>query len=173
DHKWYDELTDGVLKEEALMHKAKFKDSWGNASPGVMKFCTWLKNSFEKFHELDRDVLVKLEECWNHGANNVGSTQDNLGPKEQHDEDRHKLFSNPAHEPPVCNIRGFAMTKYSFKADEEYVAIEEDEYADLARTDVDACRAYHEMLKYGVSLGLGYGVLDPCTDLAVKKSTNW
>ncbi|GJY26921.1 hypothetical protein Tco_0401647 [Tanacetum coccineum] len=37
DHKWYDELVDG-----------KFK----------------LKSSFENFHELDHDVLVKLEECW-------------------------------------------------------------------------------------------------------------
>ncbi|GKE46253.1 hypothetical protein Tco_1477511, partial [Tanacetum coccineum] len=29
----------------------------------VMKFCEWLKNSFENFHELDYDVFVKLEEC--------------------------------------------------------------------------------------------------------------
>ncbi|GJU70143.1 ribonuclease H-like domain-containing protein [Tanacetum coccineum] len=27
DHKWYDELTDGKLKEEALMHKAIFEES--------------------------------------------------------------------------------------------------------------------------------------------------
>ncbi|GJT93857.1 retrovirus-related pol polyprotein from transposon TNT 1-94 [Tanacetum coccineum] len=36
----------------------------GDATPGVMKFCTWLKNSFGDFHELGYDVLVKLEECW-------------------------------------------------------------------------------------------------------------
>ncbi|GJY70250.1 hypothetical protein Tco_0473953 [Tanacetum coccineum] len=41
DHKWYDELIDGKLKEEALMHKARFKDSWGDTTPGVMKFCAW------------------------------------------------------------------------------------------------------------------------------------
>ncbi|GJY74432.1 hypothetical protein Tco_0478863 [Tanacetum coccineum] len=64
DHKWYDELVDGKLKVEALMHKAKVKGSWGDATPGVMKFCAWLKSSFENFHELDHDVLVKLEECW-------------------------------------------------------------------------------------------------------------
>ncbi|GKE93848.1 hypothetical protein Tco_1574943 [Tanacetum coccineum] len=29
------------------------------------------------------------------------------------------------------------------------------------------------MMQYGVSLGLGYGVLTTCTDLAVKKSTIW
>ncbi|GJW26357.1 hypothetical protein Tco_0040168 [Tanacetum coccineum] len=36
----------------------------GDATPEVMKFCRWLKNSFENFHELDSDVLVKLQECW-------------------------------------------------------------------------------------------------------------
>ncbi|GJY39887.1 hypothetical protein Tco_0426251, partial [Tanacetum coccineum] len=64
DHKWYDKLADGVLKEEALIHKARFEESWGDVTPGVMKLCTWLKSSFENFHELDHDVLVKLEECW-------------------------------------------------------------------------------------------------------------
>ncbi|GKD31486.1 hypothetical protein Tco_1242264 [Tanacetum coccineum] len=46
NHQWYDELTDGVLKEEALMHKTRFEGSWGYATPEVMKFCAWLKNSF-------------------------------------------------------------------------------------------------------------------------------
>ncbi|GJS44373.1 hypothetical protein Tco_0569416 [Tanacetum coccineum] len=59
-----DELADGKLKEETLMHKAKVEESWGDATPGVMKFCAWLKSSFENFHELDYNVLVKLEECW-------------------------------------------------------------------------------------------------------------
>ncbi|GKC28201.1 hypothetical protein Tco_1035495 [Tanacetum coccineum] len=64
DHKWYDELADGKLKDETLMHKAKVEESWGDATPDVLKFCTWLKNSFENFYELDYNVLVKLEECW-------------------------------------------------------------------------------------------------------------
>ncbi|GJZ49403.1 hypothetical protein Tco_0603593 [Tanacetum coccineum] len=34
DHKWYDELTDGKLKEEALTYKARIEESWGNATPG-------------------------------------------------------------------------------------------------------------------------------------------
>ncbi|GKC03951.1 hypothetical protein Tco_0995561 [Tanacetum coccineum] len=36
----------------------------GDTTPGVVKFCIWLKNSFENFHELDYNVLVKLKECW-------------------------------------------------------------------------------------------------------------
>ncbi|GJY11180.1 hypothetical protein Tco_0379365 [Tanacetum coccineum] len=64
DHKWYDEFIDGKLEVEALMYKAKVKRSWGDATPRVMKLCAWLKSSFENFHELDHDVLVKMEECW-------------------------------------------------------------------------------------------------------------
>nr|GEZ46388.1 hypothetical protein [Tanacetum cinerariifolium] len=37
---------------------------WGNATPSVMKLCAWLINNFGNFHELDYDVLVKLQECW-------------------------------------------------------------------------------------------------------------
>ncbi|GJW21401.1 hypothetical protein Tco_0032023 [Tanacetum coccineum] len=64
DHKWYDELADGKLKDETLALKARIKGSWGDMTPGVMKFCGWLKNNFENFYELDYDVLVKLQECW-------------------------------------------------------------------------------------------------------------
>ncbi|GKC20205.1 hypothetical protein Tco_1022355, partial [Tanacetum coccineum] len=64
DHKWYDELDDGKLKEETLMHKAKVEKSWGDATPGVMKLCAWLKSCFENFHELDYNVLIKQGECW-------------------------------------------------------------------------------------------------------------
>ncbi|GJZ06099.1 hypothetical protein Tco_0539892 [Tanacetum coccineum] len=49
------------------------------------------------------------------------------------------------HELPVCNIRRFKMIKYLFGQHEEYVAIKEDEYDDLARTSEDACRAYQEI----------------------------
>ncbi|GJV35699.1 hypothetical protein Tco_1408176 [Tanacetum coccineum] len=45
-HKWYDELADGKLKSRTLALKAK------------------VEGSFENFHELDYDVLVKLQECW-------------------------------------------------------------------------------------------------------------
>ncbi|GKE42687.1 hypothetical protein Tco_1469971, partial [Tanacetum coccineum] len=52
-----------------------------------------------------------------------------------------------AHELPVYNIRKFEMIKYSFRQDKEYVAVKEDEYDDLARTNDDACRAYQEIFR--------------------------
>ncbi|GJR95048.1 hypothetical protein Tco_0267222 [Tanacetum coccineum] len=64
DYKWYDELANGKLKDETLMHKARVEESWGNATLGVIKLCAWMINSFGNFHELDYNVLVKLQECW-------------------------------------------------------------------------------------------------------------
>ncbi|GJW55267.1 hypothetical protein Tco_0099352 [Tanacetum coccineum] len=61
---WYDELTDGKLKYETLALRAKIEGSWGDATPGVVKFCKWLKSCLENFHELEYKVLVKLQECW-------------------------------------------------------------------------------------------------------------
>ncbi|GJY93859.1 hypothetical protein Tco_0509641, partial [Tanacetum coccineum] len=179
DHKWYDELADGKLKEETLMHKAKVEESWGNATPGVMKFYAWLINSFENFHELDYNVLVKLQECWwkinahevapftrlesygqrpyanfktekahdpyldinrifgrNYDTSNAGNTQDNQGHEERRDD--------PTHEPSVCKIRRFEMMKYSFNADEEYIAIKESEYLNHSKNNLDA---YRELLR--------------------------
>ncbi|GJV67639.1 hypothetical protein Tco_1483148 [Tanacetum coccineum] len=162
------------------MHKAKFEESWGDAASGVLKFCAWLKSSFEDFHELDYDVLVKLEQCWwkvnthecspfthwenripgpyanaklkntydpyldinrifgrNYGINNAGNTQDNKRTREQH----------PTHDPLVCQVRRFEIIKYSFDADDEYVAVKEHEYFDHSRTNVDACQAYRELFR--------------------------
>ncbi|GKC81424.1 hypothetical protein Tco_1137141 [Tanacetum coccineum] len=56
-------------------------------------------------------------------------------------------LNNAAYELPVCNMRKFKMIKYSFRQDEEYVAIKEDEYDDLERTSEDACRAYQEIFQ--------------------------
>ncbi|GJV06605.1 hypothetical protein Tco_1344261 [Tanacetum coccineum] len=57
DHKWYDELADGKLKDETLVLKAKIEGSWGDTTPRVVKFCKWLKGCFENFHELEYEVL--------------------------------------------------------------------------------------------------------------------
>ncbi|GKB05529.1 hypothetical protein Tco_0833724, partial [Tanacetum coccineum] len=129
------ELTDGKLKEEALMHKARFEESWGDATLEVMKFCAWLKNSFENFHELDYDVLVKLKECWNYGENNAGNTQDSQEHKKEH------------HDPSIWQVRRFEMMKYSFGADDEYVAIKEHEHSNHSRINIDACQAYQELFR--------------------------
>ncbi|GJX44235.1 hypothetical protein Tco_0260911 [Tanacetum coccineum] len=61
--------------------------------------------------------------------------------------ERQEMCSNKTHELPVCNIRRFEMIKYSFGDDEEYVAVNEDEYNDLTSTSKDACQAYQEIFR--------------------------
>nr|GEU33205.1 hypothetical protein [Tanacetum cinerariifolium] len=85
--------------------------------------------TYEKY-ELNNNMTGDCEEPWNYGANNTINTQDNM--KEHHDLS-------------IYNVRRFEMIKYSFNADEEYVAIKEHEHLDHSRTNIDACQAYQEL----------------------------
>ncbi|GJS88820.1 hypothetical protein Tco_0771456 [Tanacetum coccineum] len=123
DHKWYDKMIDRGLKQETLKYKAQIEESWGDATPGVMKFCAWLKNSFKNFHELDYDVLVKLEECW------------------------WRVNTNEVCPFTPCKIRRFEMTKYTFEANEEYMAIKELEHINHSETNMNASYAYGELFR--------------------------
>ncbi|GJZ97194.1 zinc finger, CCHC-type, retrotransposon gag domain protein [Tanacetum coccineum] len=91
DHKWYDKLADGKLKEETLMHKAKVEESWGGATPGVI----------------------------NYRANNIGDTQECQEHKKEHKGNKHTESSKSAHDPSKCQVRRFEMIKYSFDANDE------------------------------------------------------
>ncbi|GKD49959.1 hypothetical protein Tco_1278935 [Tanacetum coccineum] len=44
-------------------------------------------------------------------------------------------MENPTHEPSVCKIKKFKMTKYTFEANEEYVAIKEFEHINHSETN--------------------------------------
>ncbi|GJU49251.1 hypothetical protein Tco_1218806 [Tanacetum coccineum] len=125
DHKWYDELADGVLKEEAFIHKAKYKESWGDATLGVMKFYACIFGR-------------------NYGANNAGDTQDSQEQMKEHKRNKHTLSSKPTHDPSICRVRRFEMMKYSFNADDEYVPIKEHEHFDHSRTNIDE---YQELFR--------------------------
>ncbi|GJR70951.1 hypothetical protein Tco_0017016 [Tanacetum coccineum] len=135
DYEWYDELTDSSLKEEALKQKAIYEKSWGDASQSVIIFCAWLKTCFGNFHELDYELLVKLQDYW---------WKDE---KEKEYEERCESFDNTTQEPPICKIRRFETIKYSFGQEEDYVAIKEYEYDDSTRTNEDACHAYQEIFR--------------------------
>ncbi|GJZ55441.1 hypothetical protein Tco_0610634 [Tanacetum coccineum] len=160
------------------MRKAKVEESWGNATPGVMRFYAWLINSFGNFHELDYNVLVKLQECWwkinahevapftrlesygqksyaniktkkahnpylkinNIFDRNYDTCNTDTQEKQWHEECR----DDPTLEPLVCKIKRFEMMKYSFNADEEYIAIKESEYLNHSK---DSLNAYRELLR--------------------------
>nr|GEX57147.1 hypothetical protein [Tanacetum cinerariifolium] len=161
DYEWYNELADENLKEEALKQKAIYEKSWGDASQRVMKFCAWLKRSFRNFYELDYELLIKLQDYWwkvndhecslfldwrNYIQGPYANYYRNFFDKEEHeDEERCDLFDDQ--ERSVCNIRRFEMINYSFRDDEEYVAIRENEYDDLTNTSKEAIHAYQEIFR--------------------------
>ncbi|GJU44639.1 hypothetical protein Tco_1201905 [Tanacetum coccineum] len=51
----------------------------------------------------------------------------------KYENETHRQELCEIHKVPVCNIRRFKMIKYSFRHDEEYVAVKEVEYDNLAK----------------------------------------
>ncbi|GKC09775.1 hypothetical protein Tco_1001385 [Tanacetum coccineum] len=117
DYEWYKALMDCELKEQALRNKTIMEGLISDDESGNDGWRRWdsHENTYHDHNELENET---------------------------HDE-RKELFE--AYELPVCNIKRFKMIKYSFGQDEEYVAVKEDEYDDLGRTNDDACHAYQEI----------------------------
>nr|GEY83168.1 hypothetical protein [Tanacetum cinerariifolium] len=120
DLEWYDALKDIKLKEEALKNKA------------IM----------EGMIEEDKE---SSNEGWRRWDDFDNTNRDNKSKNEMKNEDEERCEVFDDHERPVCYIRRFEMVKYSFKDDEEYVAIKENEYDDLTNTSKDAIHAYQEI----------------------------
>nr|GEV06512.1 reverse transcriptase domain-containing protein [Tanacetum cinerariifolium] len=104
DLEWYKALEDSKLKDKALRNKAIMEGLISDDESSN----DWRSHEIT-YHDHDE---IKYE-------------------NETHDE-RQKLCE--AHELTVCNIRKFEMIEYSFGHDEEYVAVKEYKYDDLART---------------------------------------
>ncbi|GJR33758.1 hypothetical protein Tco_1209442 [Tanacetum coccineum] len=99
--------------------------------------CLFQQNlaNFKKSYKINRDDEVVL-------------TDEESSNSDDEDEDA-KIFWIETNvfdfETPLC--RRFEMIKYSFRQDEEYVAVKEDEYEDLTSTSKDACQAYQEIFR--------------------------
>ncbi|GJT25293.1 hypothetical protein Tco_0895230 [Tanacetum coccineum] len=60
----YEGLENGDLKEETLKEKAILEGSWGHENTKGNNFFSWLKEKFCNYHELDYELMLKLEEYW-------------------------------------------------------------------------------------------------------------
>ncbi|GJT45188.1 hypothetical protein Tco_0953903 [Tanacetum coccineum] len=138
DHKWYNELADGKLKVEALMHKAKVEESWGDATPSwkvnvheITPFTRWETYGRGPYTNIKTektyDPYLDINSIFgrNYGANNVGDTQGCQERKEEHN--KHTESSKPAHDPSICQVRRFEMIKYSFDADDDMFSLKRTE----------------------------------------------
>nr|GEU28932.1 zf-BED domain-containing protein [Tanacetum cinerariifolium] len=57
-------LEDGDLKDEALKEKSILEGSWGHENREGNNFCSWLKECFCNYYELDCELIRKLKEYW-------------------------------------------------------------------------------------------------------------
>ncbi|GJW09961.1 hypothetical protein Tco_1575788 [Tanacetum coccineum] len=123
DLEWYEALEDSKLKDEALRNKAIMEGliSDDESSNDCWKRC---KNHEIYYHDYDEG---EYENKTHEGG--------------------HELCGIKTREVPVCQIKRYKMIKYSFKDEEEYVAIKEDEYNDLTITSEEACRAYQVIFR--------------------------
>ncbi|GJU48050.1 hypothetical protein Tco_1217605 [Tanacetum coccineum] len=96
-----------------------FRGPYANAKP---------KWTFDPYLNINR----KPER--NNGTNNGGNIQEGQ-----------RCMEDLTHEPSACKIRKFEMTKYTFEAEEEYVAIKELEHINRLETNMDAPYAYREL----------------------------
>ncbi|GJU41846.1 hypothetical protein Tco_1194803 [Tanacetum coccineum] len=79
---------------------------------------------------------VNRQPEWNNETNNEDNFQ-----KGQ------KCMEDLTHEPSACKIRRFKMTKYTFEADEEYMAIKELEHINHSETNMNTSHAYRELFR--------------------------
>ncbi|GJV62413.1 reverse transcriptase domain-containing protein [Tanacetum coccineum] len=115
DYEWYKALMDCELKEQALRNKAIMKG------------------------------LISDDESCNDGWRRWESHEITYHDHDENETHYERQELCETHELLVCNMRRFKMFKYSFGQDEEYIAIKEDKYDNLGRTNNDACRAYQEI----------------------------
>nr|GFC17203.1 hypothetical protein [Tanacetum cinerariifolium] len=122
---------------------------------GYMTYFQDYEWSFGNFHELDYELLIKLQYYWSkvndHECSLFSNWRNNIqGPYANYynnflDTYVCGLFDD--HERPVCNIRRFEMIKYSIGDDEEYVVVKENKYDDLTSTSKEAIHAYQEIFR--------------------------
>ncbi|GJZ16224.1 hypothetical protein Tco_0551901 [Tanacetum coccineum] len=119
DYEWYEALEDNELKDEALRNKA------------IMEGFIKDDDDESSYEQMRRwDIYTNYDDTY----------------KTNHDDNEREELCE-VHEPLVCTIQRFEMIKYSFGQGEEYIAIKEDEYDNLARTSNNACRTYQEIFR--------------------------
>ncbi|GKE34984.1 hypothetical protein Tco_1454306 [Tanacetum coccineum] len=123
DLEWYDALKDSELKDKALRNKVIIEGLINEDDESSNN--GWRR--WDGYEIADHDQEEREYE------------------NAHEDKERCELFDD--HELPVCNIRRFKIIKYSFRDDEECVAVKEDKYDDLTNTSKDACRAYQEIFR--------------------------
>ncbi|GJY75557.1 hypothetical protein Tco_0480673 [Tanacetum coccineum] len=134
--------------DEVELTDEEFSDNEDEIAEDIMGFKTYDDYKDDWIYEWNKDVPWVDEKPW---TDTGYEALEDSEPKDEalrnkaimegfiKDDDNEEELCE-VHEPLVCTIQRFEMIKYSFGQGEEYVAIKEDEYDDLARTSNNACR---------------------------------
>ncbi|GJV87879.1 hypothetical protein Tco_1531817 [Tanacetum coccineum] len=161
---------DGVPYEigDHICKPFRFKNGrtkWPTCSSNDYGFCNGgellgmvrvVKDAFRTFCDIDYCFLVRkvkrFSDCSTFANGEITYEEpyanyysNFLDVMKHEEEERSDVFDD--HERPVCNIRRFKMIKYSFRDEEEYVAIKENEYDDFTNTIKEAIHAYQEIFR--------------------------
>ncbi|GJV61883.1 hypothetical protein Tco_1467983 [Tanacetum coccineum] len=169
-----DALEDGDLKDEALKEKAIWEGSYGHENREGKNFCSWLKECFGDYHELDYE-LMRNNYSPNDDNDAIQEDQEQIDSHEpMHDNDddivdlddyliqqdasyyvnedeerikerKSKLLGMPYEKQPTFKSKKFEVIKYSLGPKEEYVAIKEYEYDIWLQTEENVSRVYEEI----------------------------
>ncbi|GKA42268.1 VIER F-box protein 2, partial [Tanacetum coccineum] len=118
-----------------------------------------LKEKTLKNKAIMEGMIDKDEESSNEGWRRWDDFDNINRDNKSENEMEHEEFDD--HERPACYIRRFEMVKYSFRDDEEYAAIKENEYDYLMNASKEAIHTYQEIFRM---MDEGW------MDLAAKKS---
>nr|GEV62491.1 C2 calcium/lipid-binding domain, CaLB [Tanacetum cinerariifolium] len=116
----------------------------------VFNFETPLCRAFKEFNyllQIDPDMNQVMKDGKDRDAFEINNhnNEECENEMEHEEEERREVFDD--HESLVCYIRRIEMIKYSFRDDEEYVAIKENEYDDLTNTSKDEIHTYQEIFR--------------------------
>ncbi|GKD65884.1 hypothetical protein Tco_1307992 [Tanacetum coccineum] len=112
----------------------------------IKGFKTYKEFKDDWIYEWNKDDSELKEDALRNKAIMEGLIDDDNDDESHHETDEREEFYE-IHELPVCTIRRFKMIKYSFRQDDEYVSVKENEYDDLAGANENACRAYQEIFR--------------------------
>ncbi|GKA31017.1 hypothetical protein Tco_0717322 [Tanacetum coccineum] len=130
NYEWYDALEDGDLKDKALKEKAILEGSWGHKNREGNNFCSWLKECFDNYQELDYEQMRKLEEYWWGKKEEEESSDDawsNYSPNDNDDAIQVDQEWFASHEPMPDDDDIMDLEDYLIRQDVSYYVDEEDE----------------------------------------------
>ncbi|GKA24536.1 hypothetical protein Tco_0710569 [Tanacetum coccineum] len=146
-YEWYENLEDGELKDKALNCKAILEESMNMEEESSDNAKTHYSHRWFDEHKLMEDDDDDISDLEDYFDRKDPLTMSRIRQKNRSKERRCKLLGIPYVKPPTCKSEKFEVVKYSFRPEEEYVAIKEYEYDIWVRTEENVSPVYRDIFR--------------------------